>query len=989
LRLRALESRNLPSAVSWPGLLSPVAEAGPTDVLTNAQPLPGLESTGRAEVVGVLGDGPYGAAEVDWYTFTLQHPASVQLRTLDRQAGSPLVTVLSLYNSDAGNFSDPYDWLQHRLLAQSDGAARGGDAQLTDALGPGTYFVAVSGSGNDYFHPLLAGSGYPGSTGPYGLLITATDLPSQQGAGPVVVNSDPSAGAVLSESPFVLRVDFSEDLNPATITFDQPGNTLANPTVRLTYTAPGGAGNGGQDVLFTGSNFSTATHELELCLAAPLMPGSYRLTLAGDAGGGNPVLRDTGATPLGADAFRPAGADDLIAFAVNGIKGIVGGVGPDDTPATARQLGDVTQAGLLHVAGAIGTDPTDPVPFDPNEVDLYHFQVSGPGRFEFGTEVFAGRIGSPLDPAVSLYRPAPGGQGLVLLAANRDTQNGVVAGDGSPDLYTDAAVFAGLTAGDYYVAVSSGGNVPDYLGGVQPGADVFDPTVSRSGQGGNSVGVYVLNLLVQPANTPPRVTAVSIAEGGALSAPPTELTVQFSEPVNLQQLAAAAYQPAGPGVLSPVYVEGPGGATYFPRFESFDPNTNQARFLMLDRLTPGAWALHLSGRQGLTDLAGNPLVGNDASGDFVVRFSVNAAPVMEMDAPPGLKGYDILDLGVLFPHELQAGVTLPGPVSGKADRSACFAVQVLQNQLYVITLTGGGDLSGARVLLMDGGGSLPESAGGAQGNTLSAYLPPGVYLIGVSGVGAGFQMHMTLDGDSENPPPLTVGPAPALRIRPVTAPGMIPPAASVPPSLPAQLLIFVPNQPGGSTDGSLPTVAGVPAGVASSLEVGPVGGVPVINPLAPPLTDYLFVRTDESSLMEDLFRSTVMTEFGQPDVNPLPDGMDGTTEASSPAPPPNPEVDAAGQAREQRGQVGGAPATAEAADRALALQPAPAAAGDGAPASEVRGPEGAQTESVGMNWSWVVALAAVSATTWLSRPNGCLAAWRRRPEPLRRLKEPA
>ena len=42
-----------------------------------------------------------------------------------------------------------------------------------------------------------------------------------------------------------------------------------------------------------------------------------------------------------------------------------------------------------------------------NQVDLYHFQITGPGRYSMLAEVFAGRIGSPLEPGVSLYELDP------------------------------------------------------------------------------------------------------------------------------------------------------------------------------------------------------------------------------------------------------------------------------------------------------------------------------------------------------------------------------------------------------------------------------------------------------------------------------------------------------------------------------------------------------------------------------------------------------
>src|SRR5262249_34230367 len=149
-------------------------------------------TAGQAGVVGAVGNSPAGAADVDWYQFTLTAAAHVHLATIDQGTGSTLVSVLGLYNTDPpsyldGCYGDPYDPLGHRLLAQSDGAATGGDAAIDRDLAAGTYYVALSGSGNDYFHPFVAGSGLDGSTGSYGLLITAAALPIDPAGGPVVL----------------------------------------------------------------------------------------------------------------------------------------------------------------------------------------------------------------------------------------------------------------------------------------------------------------------------------------------------------------------------------------------------------------------------------------------------------------------------------------------------------------------------------------------------------------------------------------------------------------------------------------------------------------------------------------------------------------------------------------------------------------------------------------------------------------------------------
>src|SRR5262249_48610475 len=154
-----------------------------------------------------------------WYRFTLDRPARVTLATLDQAGGSPLVSVLGLYNSEPNN----------RLLAQDDGAAGTGDAHLERPLAAGTYYVAVSGSGGSALPPRLAGSGPEGSTGDYGLLITATDLAIDPADGPHVLVSEPADAAVLNASPLELLVNFSTPLDVNSIFPDQ--------TVQLSFNA--------------------------------------------------------------------------------------------------------------------------------------------------------------------------------------------------------------------------------------------------------------------------------------------------------------------------------------------------------------------------------------------------------------------------------------------------------------------------------------------------------------------------------------------------------------------------------------------------------------------------------------------------------------------------------------------------------------------------------------------------------------------------------
>jgi methionine-rich copper-binding protein CopC len=790
LSIEALEGRSLPSGLPLVVI--------PNETIDGAQDLRSLSQP--VEASGSIGNGPDGAADVTWYHFDLGDPARVDL-LLETPAGDPpFAGVLSLFNNDPQDYADPYDLDGHRLLAQVEANPSDGVADYVQNLGPGDYFVAISGAGNLDFSPVIAGSGYDGATGSYELTISSSGL-GLSGDGPTVLSSDPVAGAVVDSSPLAIRLEMSGALDPNTIV---PGQTVQLFAGTVAMVGDGTA----SQVALQSVNFSSAADELQLFPLAPLAPGDYVVRLAGDSSTGQSVVADPNGVPLGEDAAHPGGADLTLSFQVDGIDGVAGATGSDDTASTARNLGDVTGAGLVQVSGAIGEDPSfneslSPDPTEPepqfmpaNQVDLYHFQIKGPGRYAMLAEVFAGRIGSPLDPGLSLYERDPSTGLLIFLAGDNNTLDATQGTDGSIPLFTDAALSDGLTAGDYYLAVAGGSNTPSPLEGQIPGSPgIFDPNQPGSAGLGWSTGPYVLNVLVQAAPDPPRVVASSPSLGQVLDEPPAQLTVQFSEPMNLQQLAYQAFQTTQQDALPQVYILGPGAMEYYPRFESYNRATNQATFLMLDGLGNGSYTLHLSGSGGLTDMGGNPLVGNEPGGDYVISFQVqdsdraisgNASEgyTVESTAGDGVPQ----DLGVLFPRELQAGVTVirgPGSVTSPATGATedDYVIQLLQSQQYFFALSGGDLPASAQVTVRDASGQTIPLIVSGEGDVFFGPLAAGTYTVAVGGWTAGqsatvaYRLNIMLAGQQDDAPPLVDGPAPALQIHldgiATTAPGPV------------------------------------------------------------------------------------------------------------------------------------------------------------------------------------------------------------------------
>jgi hypothetical protein len=815
LTLEMLESRLVPSA--GPATLD---QAAPL-VLNWSGPVGGPAHVGL-QTAGTVGNGSGPTADVDWYTFTLDRAAAVTLSATSAQGA-----VLSLYNSDGlGDFYDP---LGHRLVAQ----AQGSDASLTPLLGQGTYYVAVSGLGNKYFHPYLADSGYAGIGGPFQLTLGAVALSAPV---PDVVRMDALPDAAdpnsLSRSPQEVYLALSGPLDPVVAS-----------SLNVQLTAAGGGTN-----LLSSFNYSDTAHELQLQLTAPLGPGAYQVTVADNL---DPV---------------PALAPYSGTFTVTGIEGNTANPAPDNTGATAHQLQFAN--GFTQITGAIGDDSTDPTAFDPNSVEAYHFQVTQPGHYALVAEAFAGRIGSPLTPGLSLFQVVNGQ--LSLVTFNGGTFNGAQADAASPvatPLSGDPVLYAALTTpGDYFLVVSEANNQPDPFAGPSP----YDPTGSFGGQflgGGFTWGNFVLNVSLQEQETPPQVVSVHPLDGGPLAQPPTTFVVQFSEAVNLQQLL---YQ-NGSGDLSAVTIDGTGG-TYTPRLVSYDPGSYQATFVMLNRLAPGTYTLHLQsgGPNGITDLAGNPLGGS--THDYVQTFTVTGAGRSTNLTEQSNDAVHPQDLGVLAPFELQDTVVVTGAFTD-ASGTAYYQFRVLQSRNYQVTVgalpQGSITPPGNWVTLTDATTNTPVPAllqglvppdGSSQVNSsgfihlLTFFNAGDTYVLAVRNWGSGpYDVRLANANTPEAPPPLTVGAAPAIQQRlrgPGAPPGDPPPTPPAGPGPSGPPPAFVSTTgPAGKSEGGPAVPVPLPNGVLLGLGTGPRGGsgAPAADAHVPDIFELVFARSAPSS----------------------------------------------------------------------------------------------------------------------------------------------
>jgi hypothetical protein len=737
LRFETLEARRVLSSLGAQAALD-----SPNETYDQALDLGDVGAAPAVLRHGALGEGEAGTADVVWYRFVLDRPGRVTSRLEGSQPGSSFRGVLSLFK-DESDFVDITNPLGLRRLA-SDVADEGdGVAAIDRVVGPGTYDLAVSGAGNEFFSPIVADSGLPGSTGEFDLSLNVIDAGGGPSDGPSVLNSDPAPDAVLNASPFVIRVELSRPLDPSTI---DPGRT-----VQLDFSPDGTFGGGGQAIPLASVNVSTSAAELWLTPASPLAPGYYRVVLVGNGDAGPLPLTGLDGTRLGTDSLHPTGRDDVLRFQVGGIEGHSSLAPADDTPAGATDLGELARSDLVQVEGAIGDDPfynpaNAPDPSDPgplgspgNDVDLYHFRVSGPGRFAFAADVFAGRIGSPLTPTLTLFRLNPATQTLESVDLNNTTYNLVPQSPGvfRPYLF-DATMSGGIPAGDYYLAVTS-----------QTFSGSFDPSVSHSYDGGFTTGPYVLNLLVRSAPEDfPRVADASLSEGQVLTEAPTRFDVTFDRAVNLPILLFQTIQQTSSSALDAVTIRGDDGTLYFPRLDSYDYATHRATFTLFDRLANGHYELRLSGAHGLSDLAGDPLIGNDDGGDYVISFTVDAPsargqgsdPFDWTDAEPNDTLGEAQDLGTLFPSQLLWGTTVQRQASpdlepAPSDTADVYRFVVLAELKYAMILRSETLPEGVMLTLRDGSGRVVRAVPARDIAFLLTTLTPGAYFVEVSGWG--------------------------------------------------------------------------------------------------------------------------------------------------------------------------------------------------------------------------------------------------------------
>ncbi|HCA95258.1 MAG TPA: hypothetical protein DEP38_11580, partial [Cyanobacteria bacterium UBA9226] len=146
----------------------------PGDTLATARQS-GLTSAnpGTFNLSSQIGNNPNVSrlSDVDMIAFQLDAGGQVTIDIDANQNGSPLDSVLRIFNSSG-----------QEVAFSDDNAAPGEGASLDSYLNftatqAGTYYVGVSGYCNDDYNPTVAGSGIGQTTGNYNLQMTVLDTP--------------------------------------------------------------------------------------------------------------------------------------------------------------------------------------------------------------------------------------------------------------------------------------------------------------------------------------------------------------------------------------------------------------------------------------------------------------------------------------------------------------------------------------------------------------------------------------------------------------------------------------------------------------------------------------------------------------------------------------------------------------------------------------------------------------------------------------------
>lgn len=590
-----------------------------------------------------------------------------------------------------------------------------------------------------------------------------------------VATVDPAPGSSLPQAPSGVTVTFDRPIVPFSIGSDFRLDRVAADGSE----APVDPGAGPEET------FGLNPSQIVVAPDVPLGAGHYRLYLLGGSG----LVGDDGSAVA-------SGTDRLIDDFT--VAPPAAGPGPTSAVDLGSPVGSV----------ATVTGNLDPVA-DPAAVAYYKVELPQGHFWRLGVEVDAGRIGSPLRPALAVYDAQ--GRPVAAMTASR------------PDAAGDPYTFLGLGAGTYYVAVTGRTDLP---------------------AGAEKAGAFRLQVVADPADAPTAVQSFAVDRADPTSPEPTGFTLQFAGPMDGAAMAGHAQDL--------IQIVDDAGRSWSAFATSYDASKSALKVVFDQALPAGHYRVELAGQGDLVDLAGKAPVAAGLTPGVLAQFTV---PKSTTSASP-------TDYGSLFWDQLEGGVSTVLHLAPGQDvtyrlvlTTAC--TYDLQTTFSGSTPTLTATIGGRSAALDPGSAGLPKDhvvllqpgvvtldvKGGAHGTTIdwSFLLSSGQYDILLdNGVGQTSPLGLRLlapspiDGQAGSPAGSIVGPSPATDATPsgvVAAPGTVP-GSSATPGVATPGAAAVPENPGGTYIAAGAGLVGLPQSQDNAIAaVGPVapGGMTALS----------------------------------------------------------------------------------------------------------------------------------------------------------------
>ncbi|PQO46656.1 Ig-like domain-containing protein [Blastopirellula marina] len=423
----------------------------PGDTLETAQSV-SLSANVQTTIEEEIGNGSYGAKDVDFYAVTLS-------------AGQTISIDIDARYDDTYGYMEPLSYLDSylrvfsasgaQLTANNDGSSANdyfwtyGDAYVSfTAPAAGTYYIGVSAASNTYYDPTAGGTGTTGS--------------SYDGSGAYRLQ-------LIASGPSLTIGDMTVDETAGTVTFTVTLDPTADETVTVDFTTIDGTATAGSDYVATSGTLTFPVGTATRTITVPILDDSFvensesftiQLSNAVGASIGD-------ATAIGTIHSEDVPPSDL----------------PGDTLATA--LGVSLSANVqTTIAEEIGNGS-----YGAKDVDFYAVTLSAGQTISID-------IDARYDDDYGYMQPLSGLDSYLRVFNASGTQ--LTANDDGTSAndyywtYGDAYVsFTAPSAGTYYIGVSSVYNTN------------YNPAVGGSGSSGSSYdgsGAYELGITLEDAN---------------------------------------------------------------------------------------------------------------------------------------------------------------------------------------------------------------------------------------------------------------------------------------------------------------------------------------------------------------------------------------------------------------------------------------------------------------------------------------------------------